>query len=87
MKLKKVEKLIRVLKKAEAYRRVPGNDVGSCIGGDGIYMVSGKKEICIVNSVHFQGSDSKRYEIIEMLPFIQKMMPECLFYYNCGWLD
>jgi len=87
MKLKKVEKLIRVLKSAESYRREPTHDLGDCVGGDGIYMISEKKEICVVNSIYFQGCLSKRYEVIEMLPFIQNMMPEYLFYYNEGWVD
>jgi len=87
MKLEKVESLISVLSAAEKHRVKPDKDIGCCIGGDGIFMRVGSKEICVVSSIYYQGNVSKWQEVKDMLPFIQKKLPEYEFYYNEGWVD
>ena len=87
MRLKAVEQLVSVLSNAERFRRTPTKDIGSCVIGDGIYMKVGSQELCVVSARCYQGSVSKKFEIIGMLPYLQKNMPEYDFYYLQGWLD
>ena len=87
MKLEHVENLLQALRVAEKYRRKPLKDEGSCVGGLGIFMKVGKRELWLVSPKYYQGSFSKKYEIIEMLPYLQKSMPDYEVYYSDGWLD
>ena len=88
MKLKKVSELLAVLRKAESYRIKPAGDVGSCQGGDGIFMKTGKKkDLLIVYPIYYQGNISKREELSNMLEYIKESIPEENFYYTDGWID
>ena len=87
MKLETVDRIITALKKAEDYRRKPEKDEGSCVGGLGIFMKVGNQELWLVSPKYYQGSLSKEYEIIEMLPYLQNALSDYEVYYSEGWLD
>ena len=50
-------------------------------------MSVGKQELQLVTPKYYQGSCSKEYEIIEMLPYLQNALSDYKVYYSEGWLD